>query len=297
MTNILNKKKIIILSFSLIIIVAALFIYNNYTIESNTNHENDTTSFDAEDSDENDAISEDIDFPNTIILSWPNDVIDYNNVTFTWSGEDDITQTEDILYSYRLDGKTNTWSSWTHQTSKTYTNLPDGEYTFFVKARDQAGNIDPIPVEELFTVNVAIDEPDIKTYYVYWPIVAKNLPLNDTYFAGKNQPFLKTISIPQYNLKQIKFQLSWEDDITSPLFHFGKDRLTFSIKSSEDTELYNEKSRREGTLYFNISNINQKPTITQVEAEELETAQTMVQQYFGTALTDDLVGILFFTLT
>ena len=70
MRTILNKKKIIILSFSLIVIVTALFIYNNYAIESATTHENDTTSFDAEDSDENDAPSEDIDFPNTIILSW-----------------------------------------------------------------------------------------------------------------------------------------------------------------------------------------------------------------------------------
>ena len=243
MINILNKRKIIVLSFSLIVIVAALFIYNNYTIESTTNHENDTTSFDAEDSDENDVISEDIDFPNTIILSWPDDVIDYNNVTFTWTGEDDITQTEDILYSYKLEGKANTWSSWTNQTSKTYINLPNGEYTFFVKAKDQAGNIDLIPIEELFTVNAVIDESETKTFYVYWPIAAKNLPLNNTYFAGKKQPFLKTISIPRSNLKQIRFQLNWEDDITSPLFHFGKDRLTFSIKSSKDIEIYSEKSR------------------------------------------------------
>ncbi len=283
----MDKKKIIILFIILIVIVASIFIYQNYALESITTNVDNTEFFDEEKSSENDTISEDIGFPNTIILSWPDDVIDYSNVTFTWTGEDDVTQTEDLLYAYKLEGENDIWSSWTNQTSKTYTNLPNGEYTFFVKAKDQAGNIDLIPIEELFTVNVADNEPETKTYYVYWPIVAKNLPLNDTCFAGKKQPFLKTISIPQNNLKQITFQINWEDDRTTPLLHFGKDILTFTIKSSEDNELYSEKSRGKGTLCFNISNINKKPTITQVEAEDLETAQTMVQQYFGTNLTDE----------
>ncbi len=283
----MDKKKISISFIILIVIVASIFIYQNYTLESITTNVDNTGFFNEENSSENDTISEDIGFPNTIILSWPDDVIDYNNVTFTWTGEDDVTQTEDLLYAYKLEGENDIWSSWTNQTSKTYTNLPNGEYTFFVKAKDQAGNIDLIPIEELFTVNVANDEPETKTYYVYWPIVAKNLPLNNSYLAGKKQLFLKTISIPQNNLKQITFQINWEDDRTTPLLHFGKDILTFTIKSSEDNELYNEKSRGKGTLCFNISNINKKPTITQVEAEDLATAQTMVQQYFGTNLTDE----------
>jgi len=287
MKNISNKKKVIILFLALIVILASVFIYQNYTLESITTHDDNTASFDAEGSDENDTVEEDIVFPNTIILGWPDDVCDYNNVTFTWTGDDDVTQTEDLLYSYKLEGKNNTLSPWTNQTSKTYINLPNGEYTFFVKAKDQAGNVDPIPIEELFTVNVDVDEPETKTYYVYWPIAVKNLPLNNTYFAGKKQPFLKTISIPQNNLKQITFQVNWEDDCTTPILHFGKDILTFSIKSSEDTELYSEKSRGKGTLYFNISNINKKPTITQVEAEDLISTQTMLQQYFGTKLTDE----------
>jgi len=229
MKNISNKKKVIILFLALIVISASVFIYQNYTLESITTHDDNTASFDAEGSDENDTVEEDIVFPNTIILGWPDDVCDYNNVTFTWTGEDDTTQTEDLLYSYKLEGKNNTLSPWTNQTSKTYINLPN----------------------------------------------------------GKKQPFLKTISFPQNNLKQITFQLNWEDDCTTPLLHFGKDILTFSIKSSEDTELYSEKSRGKGTLCFNISNINQKPTITQVKAEDLASAQTIVQQYFSTKLTNE----------
>ena len=263
--DILDKKKISISFIILIVIVATIVIYQNYAFESITTNVDGTEFFGEENSSENNTISEDIGFPNTIILSW----------------------TEELLYSYKLEGENNAWSSWTSQTSRTYTNLPNGEYTFFVKAKDKAGNIDIIPIEELFTVNVADDESETKTYYVYWPIVAKNLPLNDTYFAGKKQPFLKTISLPQNNLKQITFQINWEDDFTTPLFHFGKDILTFTIKSSEDNELYSEKSRGKGTLCFNISNINQKPIITQVEADDLATAQTMIQQYFDTNLTDD----------
>ena len=39
-------------------------------------------------------------------------------------------------YSYRLLGSGNNWSDWTHKDEKEYANLPAGEYTFEVKARD-----------------------------------------------------------------------------------------------------------------------------------------------------------------
>ncbi len=43
--------------------------------------------------------------------------------------------TQDLEYSYFLDGFDETWSSWNAATKKEYTNLPGGEYTFRVRAR------------------------------------------------------------------------------------------------------------------------------------------------------------------
>lgn len=44
-----------------------------------------------------------------------------------------------LEYSFRLKGFENNWSSWSHRTEKEYTNLPPGNYTFEVRARNNLG--------------------------------------------------------------------------------------------------------------------------------------------------------------
>lgn len=56
-----------------------------------------------------------------------------------------------VEYSYQLNGFENTWSVWTKRTEKEYTNLPPGQFTFMVKARDHLGNISA-PAAFNFTV-------------------------------------------------------------------------------------------------------------------------------------------------
>ena len=72
--------------------------------------------------------------------------ITYNNVTFRWTAEDDITPTSELVYQYYLQGYDSSWkpgvNEWTSSTSVTYYNLPRGNYTFKVRAKDQAGNIE-----------------------------------------------------------------------------------------------------------------------------------------------------------
>ena len=45
-------------------------------------------------------------------------------------------QEEKTNYSYRLKGLNNQWSKWTSETKINFTNLPEGDYTFEVKARN-----------------------------------------------------------------------------------------------------------------------------------------------------------------
>ena len=49
-----------------------------------------------------------------------------------------------LEYSYRLKGFDKTWSNWNKKTEKDYTNLPAGNYTFEVKARNNLNNESPI---------------------------------------------------------------------------------------------------------------------------------------------------------
>ncbi|HEC81736.1 MAG TPA: hypothetical protein ENI42_04865, partial [Thermoplasmatales archaeon] len=92
--------------------------------------------------------------PETHIMSGPTSVIHYNNVTFEWTGVDDTTPPSNLLFSYKLEGYDTSWSTWSHTTSVSYYNLPNGGYTFKVKAKDEEGNIDPTPATREFTVHI-----------------------------------------------------------------------------------------------------------------------------------------------
>lgn len=55
-----------------------------------------------------------------------------------------FNQQETIEYAYLLDGFDKTWSGWSKKTSKEYSQLPAGTYTFKVKARNNFGKESPV---------------------------------------------------------------------------------------------------------------------------------------------------------
>jgi len=85
--------------------------------------------------------------PQATLIDYPNDTVTGNTpkvaVTFTWTGSDpdDITPTEDLVYQHKLVGHSDysEWSDWTQEITKIYM-LPSGNYTFKVRAKDEAGN-------------------------------------------------------------------------------------------------------------------------------------------------------------
>ena len=99
--------------------------------------------------------------PQTVITLAPSENITSGKVTFEWTGSDDRTPTNKLTYSYYLEGHDNGYSAFTGETAKTYTNLPDGTYTFYVKSHDEADNVDSTPASVKFTV--ATPKPEEKT--------------------------------------------------------------------------------------------------------------------------------------
>jgi len=91
--------------------------------------------------------------PDTSITGGPSGTITYNDVNFTYSGSDNVTSASNLVYSYKLDNYDSNWSSYTSSTSKSYSDLPNASYTFYVRAKDQAGNVDSSPVSRSFTVS------------------------------------------------------------------------------------------------------------------------------------------------
>jgi len=101
--------------------------------------------------------------PETIITSTPGETIDYNEVTFEWTGSDDTTPTTDLTYSCYLEGHDTDYSPFTLDTARTYYNLPDGSYVCYVKSQDEAGNIDLTPATSEFTIATAVaEEPEVE---------------------------------------------------------------------------------------------------------------------------------------
>ena len=95
----------------------------------------------------------------TIITKAPDGTIDYNEVTFQWTGSDDTSPTASLTYSFYLEDHDADYSPFTHDTAKIYTDLPDGTYTFYVKSKDEAGNIDQTPAISEFTIATAPPKP------------------------------------------------------------------------------------------------------------------------------------------
>ena len=99
------------------------------------------------------AASDDTIAPNTNITAGPTGTITVNTASFTWSGNDNITPTAGLVYATRLEPLETAFSVFGSATTKSYSNLANGNYTFHVKARDQAGN-ESTPETRAFTVNV-----------------------------------------------------------------------------------------------------------------------------------------------
>ena len=99
-------------------------------------------------------------------------------VYFAWEGSDNLTPKEKLLYSYFMEGYDEGWSPWTYKKNITYF-LPQGEYTFKVRACDEAGNF---PDEESSSIAR-------HSFQVSLPLIVYPNPLR----SGQN---LKIANIP-----------------------------------------------------------------------------------------------------
>jgi hypothetical protein len=97
--------------------------------------------------------------PTTTITGGPSGTINFQDVNFTWTGSDNATPSGSLVYAYRLHPLQSSYSGFISVTTKSYAGLSNGPYTFYVKARDQAGNEDPTPDNRTFTVSLPIFSP------------------------------------------------------------------------------------------------------------------------------------------
>ncbi len=85
----------------------------------------------------------------------------HNDLTFTFTAPL-FRDLADRRYQFRLDGYDDKWSGWSTESKKNYTNLQEGDYSFYVRARDSYGNIN-----EAVPVQFTIAPPWYRTLWAY----------------------------------------------------------------------------------------------------------------------------------
>ncbi len=86
----------------------------------------------------------------------------FNRFKFTFKALNYVASEEETLYQYQLKGSDDTWSSWSSERIKEYTNLPPGNYTFLVRSLNSLGQQGSVASFEF-----SIDTPWFKSWYAY----------------------------------------------------------------------------------------------------------------------------------
>lgn len=150
------------------------------------------------------------------ILKFPKS---YNSFHFEFSSPAFSIQ-NNIEYSYRLDGFDGKWSSWNNKPEKDYTNLPNGAYTFKVKARDNLGN-ESQTISYTFEVKPA-------WYKTIWAYILYSLVLTAFFYA------INKWQKKKLHLQQLKFE---EEQKKLKYIH----QLEMEKNEKEIIQLQNEK--------------------------------------------------------
>jgi len=89
--------------------------------------------------------------PDTQITAGPSGAVTGTSASFTVTGTDNLTPVAQLQYAWRLDG--GAYAAFGPATQITLGGLTAGTHLFEAKARDLAGNEDPTPAQQSFTVS------------------------------------------------------------------------------------------------------------------------------------------------
>ena len=103
---------------------------------------------------------------NTVIYEGPAGAISYNSVTFKWGSGLSSVDPSNLTYATFLQGYDKDFTPFLKDTSRSFQNLPNGNYVFYVKAQDSSGNIEPNPASSAFVISGVVP-----------PQAAQNLPV------------------------------------------------------------------------------------------------------------------------
>jgi len=96
-------------------------------------------------------IEQDLEPPVSKFIQTPALLSNQKKVVFEWTGTDNQTLPNELLFSYRFNQ--DPWSSFSYVKNVSFTLISDGLYTFSVQAKDREGNLEVSPIEYTFTLD------------------------------------------------------------------------------------------------------------------------------------------------
>ncbi|TSA55098.1 MAG: hypothetical protein D4R38_01170, partial [Dehalococcoidia bacterium] len=89
----------------------------------------------------------------TVIYEGPVDTINFNTVMFKWGSGLSSVHPSNFIYATFLQGWDTEYTPFLPDTSRSFSNLSNGSYVFYVKTQDLNGNVDPLTPSQAFTVS------------------------------------------------------------------------------------------------------------------------------------------------
>jgi hypothetical protein len=190
------------------------------------------------------TITVDTSSPETKIDSGPSGPTNDNTPLFSFSGSDNLSQAANLRYSYKVDG--GAWSSYSFERSVTLggtSGLSDGSHTFYVKARDEAGNEDQIPAERSFTVDTT--QPMVNGTTPSGATVARGTDLTATF---SEKMVASTVNSTTFKLFKVNSD-GTQTQITDVVVSLSSDGLTATLNPfGEKTTLLARSTKYKGVI-------------------------------------------------
>ncbi|MBC7128137.1 MAG: Ig-like domain-containing protein [Thermoplasmatales archaeon] len=180
----------------------------------------------------------------------PRDVEGYGNVTFEWSGEDE----GEILYSYRMSNEE--WSNWDKNRKADY-NLSDGEYEFFLRAKDSIGQISEISYKFI------VDTSSPKVVYHYPENKSENVPVHASIIIKFSHEMNKSIEIEIS--PNASYFLEWKNEKELILEPYMEYNTLYTIKISNASRISGQKMEEFYFSFFTSSPDNIPPEVSYAE--------------------------------